>query len=55
MSPFLAHDSKSSVREASRLWRKIGRPNAMVESPAREEGIPAITEALAEGINIISP
>jgi len=52
VSPFLAHDSKGSVAEASRLWREIGRPNAMIKIPATEEGFPAITEALAGGINI---
>ena len=52
VSPFLAHDSKGSVTEASRLWYEIGRPNAMVKIPATEEGIPAIAEALAAGINI---
>ena len=52
VSPFLAHDSKGSVTEAARLWHEIGRPNAMVKIPATEEGIPAIAEALAKGINI---
>ncbi|MCC6368604.1 MAG: transaldolase [Bryobacterales bacterium] len=52
VSPFLAHDSKGSVAEASRLWREISRPNLMVKIPATEEGIPAIADALAEGINI---
>ena len=52
VSPSLAHDSKGSIAEAVRLWHEIGRPNAMVKIPATAEGMPAIAEALAEGINI---
>ena len=52
VSPYLAHDSSATVAEASRLWHEIDRPNVMVKIPATREGIPAIEEALASGINI---
>lgn len=52
VSPCLAHDSKGTVDEATRLWREIGRPNLMVKIPATNEGIPAIADSLARGINI---
>lgn len=52
VSPHLAHDSNGTVAEASRLWREIDRPNVMVKIPATREGVPAIEDALASGINI---
>ncbi len=48
----LAHDTGGSVAEARRLWKAVNRPNLMVKIPAAAEGIPAIEELIAEGINI---
>ncbi len=48
----LAHDTPGSVAEARRLWRLVNRPNLMVKIPSTAEGIPAIEELIAEGINI---
>jgi transaldolase len=47
-----AHDTIGSIAEARRLWRAVNRPNVMVKIPATSEGIPAIEELIAEGINI---
>lgn len=52
VSPHLAHDSAESIVEARRLWNEVGRPNLMVKIPATREGIPAIEELLAGGINV---
>ena len=52
VSPHLAHDSADSIVEARRLWNEVGRPNLMVKIPATREGIPAIEELLAGGINV---
>ena len=52
VSPRLAHDSEGTLRDARRLWQAIGRPNAMIKIPGTAEGLPAITAALADGINI---
>ena len=52
VSPHLAHDSEGTIREARRLWSEVGRPNLMIKVPATPEGIPAIEELLAEGINV---
>lgn len=52
VSPRLAHDTEGSLRDARRLWAAIGRPNAMIKIPGTPEGLPAITTALSEGINI---
>src|ERR1051326_4870771 len=48
--PGLAHDSRGSFDEARRLHRLVARDNVMVKIPATAEGIPAITDGIAEGI-----
>jgi transaldolase len=52
VKPQLARDTEGSIAEARRLWRACDRPNVMVKIPATAEGIPAIHQCLAEGINI---
>jgi transaldolase len=52
VSPYLARDTKSSIEEARRLWKAVGRENVMIKIPGTPEGIPAIQQALSEGINI---
>jgi len=52
VSPYLAKDSKGTIVEARRLWGLVGRPNLMIKIPATREGLPAITKAIAEGINV---
>ena len=52
VSPDLAHDTEESLSEARRLWKMVDRPNLMIKIPATPEGIPAVQQALTEGINI---
>lgn len=52
VSPKYANDTKKTLSEAKRLWKAVNRPNLMVKIPATKAGLPAIQEALAEGINI---
>lgn len=52
VDPHLAHDSAATAAEALRLWERVARPNLMVKIPATPEGIPAITESIARGINV---
>jgi transaldolase / glucose-6-phosphate isomerase len=52
VSPYLAHDTKGSLEEARRLWKSVGRENVMVKIPGTPEGLPAIQQALSDGINI---
>ena len=52
VSPVLAHDMKGTIQEAHRLWAVTNRPNLMIKVPATQEGIPAIQQLIAEGINI---
>jgi transaldolase/transaldolase/glucose-6-phosphate isomerase len=52
VAPGLAHDTDGTIREAKRLWAAVQRPNLMIKVPATPEGIPAVEELLASGLNI---
>jgi transaldolase/glucose-6-phosphate isomerase len=52
VSPYLAFDTQGTINEARRLWKAVDRPNVMIKIPATPEGLPAIRQALTEGINI---
>jgi len=52
VSPYLAHDTEGTIRDAKRLWKLVDRPNLMVKIPSTIEGLPAITEVIAAGINV---
>lgn len=52
VSPALAHDTRATIREAERLWRSVGRPNAMIKIPGTRAGLPAITHCIGLGINV---
>ncbi len=52
VSPALANDTDSTLNEAKRLFKKVGKPNLMIKIPGTAAGIPAIEEALAAGVNI---
>jgi transaldolase len=52
VSPRLARDTVATVEAAKRLAGEVGRDNVMIKIPATKEGLPAITEVLAAGINV---
>ena len=52
VNPDLAYDTEKTTVEAKRLWEWAARPNVMVKIPATQAGLPAITQSLADGINI---
>src|SRR5436309_7439477 len=52
VSPYLAQDTERTLSEVRRFWETIDRPNLMVKIPSTPAGVPAIRQALAEGINI---
>lgn len=52
VNPHLAYNTAGSVAEAKRLWSEVERPNLMVKIPATCEGLPAIEELIAGGINV---
>ena len=52
VSPDLAHDTEGTLAEVRRFWKIVDRPNLLIKIPATPAGIPAIQQALSEGINI---
>lgn len=52
VSPLLAHNTEKTIEAATRLFAALDRPNAMIKIPATKEGIPAIEDCIAAGINI---
>src|SRR5438094_2453013 len=51
VSPDLAHDTDGTLSEVRRFWKMVDRPNLMIKIPGTPEGIPAVRQALSEGIN----
>jgi len=52
VSPLLALDTQKTIDEARRLWKAVKRENVMIKIPGTVEGLPAIRQAIGEGINI---
>jgi transaldolase / glucose-6-phosphate isomerase len=52
VSPLLAHDTAATIAEAKSLWSRLNRPNVLIKVPATPEGLPAIEELIAAGINV---
>jgi transaldolase/glucose-6-phosphate isomerase len=52
VSPDKAFETQPTIDEAKRWWSLIDRPNLYVKIPATDEGIPAIEECIAAGVNI---
>jgi transaldolase len=52
VSPFLATDTQGTIEEAKRLWREVNRKNLMIKVPATSDGLPAIHDLTADGINV---
>src|SRR5947209_10061479 len=52
VSPKLAYETQPTIEEAQRFWQQLDRPNIMIKVPATSEGIPAIEQLTANGINV---
>ncbi|GGQ34974.1 transaldolase [Actinomadura coerulea] len=52
VDPRVARDTRRTIAEARALWWMVDRPNLFIKIPATEEGLPAITAVLAEGISV---
>ena len=52
VDPRISADHDATIAQARELWNKVDRPNVMIKIPATPESIPAITDALAEGISV---
>jgi transaldolase/glucose-6-phosphate isomerase len=52
VTPGKARDTRGTIEEVRLLWARISRKNLMVKIPATKEGLPAIEQAIVEGMNI---
>ena len=52
VSPLLAHDTTRTVGEARQLYARARRPNFFIKIPGTKEGLPAIEQAIFEGVPI---
>jgi transaldolase len=52
VDPRISRDPAQTVAEARALWWQVDRPNLFVKIPAVQQGLPAISACLAEGISI---
>src|SRR6266496_699914 len=52
VDPRIARDTAKTIAEARALWWLVDRPNLFIKIPATEQGLPAITQCLSEGISV---
>jgi transaldolase len=52
VDPRLARETEKTIAEARALWWTVDRPNLFIKIPATVEGLPAITQCLAENISV---
>ncbi|MBM6399537.1 transaldolase [Phycicoccus sonneratiae] len=52
VDPRSAHDTAKTVEEAKALAAEVDQPNVFIKIPATVEGLPAISQVLAEGISV---
>ncbi len=52
VAPALADDTERTLREARRLFSYLNLPNVMIKIPGTPAGIPAIRQAIVDGINV---
>jgi len=50
--PTIANDTQTTIEEARRYYREIGRENVMIKIPGTAEGLPAVEQVISEGINV---
>jgi transaldolase len=52
VSPLLVHDTRLTIAEVKELHARAQRPNLLIKIPGTREGLPAIEEAIFEGIPV---
>ncbi|MDP9844673.1 transaldolase [Streptosporangium lutulentum] len=52
VDPRLARETDKTIAEARALWWMVDRPNLFIKIPATVEGLPAIAQAISEGISV---
>jgi transaldolase / glucose-6-phosphate isomerase len=52
VEPDLAHETELTLEAARMYWKRVDRPNLMIKIPGTDAGVPAIEQAIYEGINV---
>lgn len=52
VDPRIAHKTEPTVAEARQLWWLVDRRNLFIKIPATKAGLPAISQAISEGISV---
>ena len=52
VDPDLAHDTDGTLEQVRAFWKRLDRPNVFIKIPGTDEGVPAIEEAIYDGINV---
>src|SRR3954452_7254733 len=52
VQPELARDTEGTLESARSYWSRVERPNLFIKIPGTDEGVPAIEQAIYEGINV---
>lgn len=52
VDPRISADREATLAQARELWNKVGRDNVLIKIPATKGSLPAIADALAEGISV---
>jgi transaldolase len=52
LPPGMANDTAASIAATPQFFTRIGRPNIFIKIPGTAEGVPAIEESIAAGINV---
>jgi transaldolase / glucose-6-phosphate isomerase len=52
VAPDLARNTEGTLEEVRSYWKRVDRPNLFIKIPGTDEGVPAIEQAIYEGINV---
>ena len=52
VAPELAHNTDGTIEQVRSFWQRVDRANVMIKIPGTPEGVPAVEQALYEGINV---
>ena len=52
VDPRLADDYDATITQARQLWQRVGKRGAMIKIPATDASLPAVSDAIAEGISV---
>jgi transaldolase len=52
LHPRVSRDAAGSIEFGEQLFARLDRPNTMIKVPGTEQGVPAIEELIARGVNV---